>query len=98
MAALCDTCKRILIPKLNQAVAGSIAAAILFCTVYEENEHCPYLADHYHTPRDVIIPPEFTNTFTVAASSGEYWESDAIVARFDDPELDGNTVHLFDWK
>jgi hypothetical protein len=98
MAKPCDECKRILIPRFNKAVAASIAAAILSYAVYEENGHCPYLADHYHTPRDVIMPPEFSFTFTVAASSGEYWEHDAIIGRFNDPEVEGNTVHLFEWK
>ena len=98
MATSCDRCKGILIPKFNKAVTGSIAAAILWCGVYEKDGHCPYLPDHHHTPREVIMPPQFSSTFIVAASSGEYWDHESIMARYDDPEIEGYIIHLFEWE
>ena len=97
MSSQCEKCKGVIIPKLNKAIASSITAAVLWCVVYDRDRHCPYLPDHHHTPREVMIPPEFSNTSTLATSSGEYWEHRSIINRYDDPEIDGNIIQIFNF-
>ena len=94
MPGQCEKCKRVIIPVLKRAAASSITAAILCCAEYDRDHHCPYLPDHQHTPREVTIPPQFSNTSTVVASSGEYWDHESIVNRYGDPEIDGNINYV----